>query len=197
VNRNQIDEKFERAVMQGDLSEIRPFFRRDRSEHPSVQSQKRAIFIAAKRNKGDIISHLLEGPHARCLDVNVVVEDPLGSPLHAAAAFGNRDIVKKLLQHGAEPNLRCGKYGTALYAAVYYNRLQIVSLLLANNADINARGHQFNHVLEVAAHLKHWGIVWCLLDNKVEDNEVDWTLVGKGFRLSIKAQADIERRRSV
>jgi ankyrin repeat protein len=60
-----------------------------------------------------------------------------GSPLSNAAAVGRMDIVKLLLDHGADPNLPEEQYaprGKALYSAVYHGHYEIAKLLLERGA---------------------------------------------------------------
>jgi ankyrin repeat protein len=60
-----------------------------------------------------------------------------GSPLRNAALGGHIDIVRLLLEHGADPNLReegIAPQGHALYAAVAAGRHEIARLLLAAGA---------------------------------------------------------------
>jgi ankyrin repeat protein len=60
-----------------------------------------------------------------------------GTPLKNAAARGHIEIVKRLLERGADPNLReeeIAPNGHALYAAVYNGHHEVASLLLAKGA---------------------------------------------------------------
>jgi ankyrin repeat protein len=60
-----------------------------------------------------------------------------GSPLSNAAAVGRLDIVRLLLDHGADPNLPEEQYaprGKALYSAVYHGHYEIAKLLLERGA---------------------------------------------------------------
>jgi ankyrin repeat protein len=63
-----------------------------------------------------------------------------GSPLRNAAARGHIEIVKLLLAHGADPNLReegIAPRGHALYSAVYNGHFEIAKLLLEHGAFAN------------------------------------------------------------
>jgi ankyrin repeat protein len=60
-----------------------------------------------------------------------------GTPLKNAAAAGHIEIVKLLLDHGADPNLPeegIAPHGHALYSAIYNGHLEIAELLLARGA---------------------------------------------------------------
>jgi ankyrin repeat protein len=60
-----------------------------------------------------------------------------GSPLKNAAARGHIEIVKLLLERGADPNLPeegIAPRGHALYSAVYYKHFEIAKLLLEHGA---------------------------------------------------------------
>lgn len=64
-----------------------------------------------------------------------------GSALKNAAARGHIDIVRLLLERGADPNLReehIAPNGHALYSAVYHGHFEVAKLLLEHGATPNA-----------------------------------------------------------
>ena len=63
----------------------------------------------------------------------------------SAIVWGRTDIVRLLLEHGANPNSRSDslihcEYSTALYEASCGKELEIMRLLIQYGADVNARG---------------------------------------------------------
>ncbi|KAK4220982.1 ankyrin repeat-containing domain protein, partial [Podospora fimiseda] len=60
--------------------------------------------------------------------------------LQAASSEGHQEIVKLLLDKGADVNAQGGFYGNALQAASSEGHQQIVKLLLDKGADVNAHG---------------------------------------------------------
>jgi uncharacterized protein len=56
-------------------------------------------------------------------------------PLHAAAAAHDRESLRLLLDHGADPNARQQGGFTALHAAAHANDATMAALLLAHGAD--------------------------------------------------------------
>ncbi|KAI9164189.1 Ankyrin repeat domain-containing protein [Paramyrothecium foliicola] len=69
------------------------------------------------------------------------------SSLYLACAFGNTSIARLLLGHGANPNFRCGKFGTPLHAACFHGHVPIVQLLLEHGASA-VEGVVFSNALE-------------------------------------------------
>ena len=68
---------------------------------------------------------------------NVDVRDSSGeSALQLAASLGNVDVVRRLLDQGADPNA-LGRDTTPLGVAAYQGDPEIVALLLARGADPN------------------------------------------------------------
>ena len=78
------------------------------------------------------ISTTLRVARSLCNDIG-------GSPLHAACWGGNLDIVKELLNHGADININDSKYGSALHPAVDNKYEQIVKKLLKNGCNTKVR----------------------------------------------------------
>jgi ankyrin repeat protein len=60
-----------------------------------------------------------------------------GTALQAAACFGRYDLVKRLLQLGANPNILRGRYHSPLRAAIIGGYADIVRTLLEHAADIS------------------------------------------------------------
>lgn len=68
---------------------------------------------------------------------NINEKDPFGgsSPLISAALFGKNDIVKILIDAGADINFQNNEGSTPLHTAAFFCRPEIVQLLLDKNAD--------------------------------------------------------------
>ena len=65
------------------------------------------------------------------------------TPLHRAAKRGHVDIVKLLLEHGANPNIQENKYGyTPLHVAVKNCHVDVVRVLLEHGADPTIRDNE-------------------------------------------------------
>ncbi|KAB8070441.1 hypothetical protein BDV29DRAFT_180896 [Aspergillus leporis] len=81
-------------------------------------------------------------PRSQCSDTQAPylnILDARGEfPLYGAAAGGNYDDAKRMLEQGANPSLRTRFHWTALHWAVGNGHTRIVQLLLDYGADINA-----------------------------------------------------------
>jgi len=92
------------------------------------------------------------------------------TPLVTAAQEGQTNVVKDLLDKGADPNERgsCGKVGwsvTPLVCAVCYGHLEAVKVLVDRGADVNAPGHHDWTPLMMAAYAHHADIAKLLIGN--------------------------------
>ena len=71
------------------------------------------------------------------------------TPLHEAAEKGNMEIVKLILDCGAEVDAKDKYLHTPLFKAVWFRHLEVVALLLKNGADIQIRDQNEHSLL-------HW-----------------------------------------
>ena len=63
------------------------------------------------------------------------------TPLISAASFGKNDIVKALIDAGADLNLKNNDGATALHVAAFFARIEIVQLLIDAGADKNLKNN--------------------------------------------------------
>src|SRR5207249_1016340 len=64
------------------------------------------------------------------------------SPLYLAAAFGQLQTARVLIDHGADVNAAHGLGETPLHAAAAHGQLALVELLVEHKAQVNARMKQ-------------------------------------------------------
>lgn len=89
----------------------------------------------------------------------------VGTPLFYAAHFGDPASVKFLLEHGANPNARDGKWQTPLSVAVVNNHAEAVQLLVDSGADATALvGEAREYLLAVAVQKGNSAVVRSLIN---------------------------------
>jgi ankyrin repeat protein len=123
--------------------------------------------------------------------------------LHSAIESGNENVVRWLLELGAdlEERMSFGNFNmTPLLFAAYKGKLAIVKLLLEKGADVNARDREGWTVLHFAADEGDAGMLQFLLDNGVlhlidvsdEDRDTPLHIAAWWDRLAV-AQMLVER----
>lgn len=96
-----------------------------------------------------------------------------GTCLQVASNQGHLEIVRSLLENGADANIHYGCYGNALYLASARNHFQIVQLLLKNGAEINQKDRFFCSALHIALTKGNLETVQLLLENGADANTQD------------------------
>lgn len=85
--------------------------------------------------------------------------------LHEAANKNRFDIVHRLIEKGADPNLFNNVHITPLTIAISHKNREIIELLLENGACANLPDKKGNTSLHLACSMLDESIVTCLLDN--------------------------------
>ncbi|KAK6356878.1 hypothetical protein TWF718_001218 [Orbilia javanica] len=94
----------------------------------------------------------------------------LGSPLSVASYYRFEDVVKVLLENGANPNGGGGFFGTVLQSAACGGSIKIVEMLVKAGANINKVGGAWNTALIAAATHGHGEVASFLLQSRPDVN---------------------------
>ena len=106
------------------------------------------LFLAAMMGEADVVKLLLARDG---VDINAQTESPYPmTPLYVAAEGGHLEVLRTLLQGGADVNLRSWR-GTALNRAVSSSNATSTELLLEASADPDTRDENDNPVVFEAA----------------------------------------------
>ena len=105
---------------------------------------------------------------------NINALDKTGrSPLFIAAKHGRFEIVKFLLQCGADIHAKSNSGQSVLYIAAYSGSVEIVKLFHQEGVDINAKDNKGWSPLHCAAYHGHLAVVKYLIENRAWLNPKD------------------------
>lgn len=93
------------------------------------------------------------------------------SALWVAAGAGHLNIVKLLIEHGADINHHTKNVSTPVRAACFDGRLDIIRYLIDHGADINLANGYNNTCLMISSYKGHADVVEYLLENDALPNE--------------------------
>jgi ankyrin repeat protein len=103
-------------------------------------------------------------------NIQATDDDDNEAPLLLAAENGHKQVVKLLVDKGAEVNAQGGGYGNALQTASARGYKEIVKLLLDKGAEVDAQGGYYGDTLQAASAGGHEVVVRLLVDKGAEVN---------------------------
>ncbi|MDQ3695664.1 MAG: ankyrin repeat domain-containing protein [Chloroflexota bacterium] len=105
------------------------------------------------------------------------------TPLLAAVSAGLTEIVVRLLDHGADPNLETATWMSPLAVACQRGDRTMAELLIGRGADVNAARSKHASPIEAAAWYGHGDLVSVLLDQGANPDRVFARGVGSLVRI--------------
>ena len=101
-------------------------------------------------------------------DVNVLEPSMKSTPLITAAALGEPEAAKILIEAGADINLKNMDGSTALMVAIVFGKDKVAKVLIDNGADLNVKNKDGSTALHTAAFFCNVSMVKELLDKGVD-----------------------------
>ena len=144
------------AAAAGDLARVKEFVEKDASLAKTYSPDGFPVLaLAAVFGHFEAAKYL----HTKGGDVNAVATNGSGyNALTGAVASGHTEIVKWLLDHGAEPNYRYATGYTPLLTAAANGHLEILKALLTHGADLHAKTNDGKNALAYAEERKHTAV---------------------------------------
>ena len=93
-----------------------------------------------------------------------------GTALHSASFEGHLQVVRHLLRHGVDVNVRNTENSTSLVFASWQGHCDVVQCLLDHDADLELRDQWQNSPLTLAACYRHVDVVRLLLEHNADVN---------------------------
>ena len=136
-----------RAAERGDIDAVEDML------DAGIEPDPATLYLAAGESRSDVVAVLAD----LMPDIDADVGWSGNALCAAASSSGGYDVIKILLEKGANINWQGGKYGCALQAATSAYRLNNVQLLLQYGADVNMQcGHYGNALTAAARHRSHF-----------------------------------------
>ena len=153
------------AAVHGSHAEVvKAILEQSASKRYSASELKMFVKTAAEKRAPRVLELLIEaGDQPECGKI-------LGSLLVKHSRSGNKEVVRLLLDKGADVNAQGGRHGNALQAASVRGYEEIAQQLLDNGADVNAQGGRYGNALQAASWRGDKEIAQQLLDKGADVN---------------------------
>ena len=120
---------------------------------------------AAHRGQIECVQVLLDHNANTNLQLDVLGQTPLYFAINKHRAEDTLDIARRLLEHGADPNLYRVSYSSPLHRASSSGLLAVARLLLSYGAKVDAKDYRGRTPFQEAASEGHHEITKLLLEN--------------------------------
>ena len=128
-------EAFCESVSEGELRAVELFLNAGFSPDAKNRNGVPAVSLAIRGGHRSIVSRLLD----RNVDIDAISEDRGNTPLMDAAACGDVDLIRLLIEAGSDLNVKSKNGQTALILALGQQNEQAAVLLLESGADPNIK----------------------------------------------------------
>ena len=144
------------AAAAGDVARVKELVEKDASLAKGFSPDGFPILaLAAVFGQFEVTKYL----HAKGGDVNAAATNGSGyNALTGAVTSGHSEIVKWLLENGADPNYRYANNYSPLLNAAANGHLEILQLLIAHSADLHAKTNDGKTALAFAEERKHGAV---------------------------------------
>jgi ankyrin repeat protein len=156
------------AVKMGDLKKVRELLR-DGADVNAKDRGQTALMLACEEGNEEIIDELLKNG----ADVNAVDDVNYRTALIKAVIYNHFQVVKKLVEAGADLEKRDYLGFTAFLHAVWWERMEIIKFLVEKGANIHAQDCMNQTALRSACIKKNFKIADYLIKKGLDVNAQD------------------------
>jgi ankyrin repeat protein len=154
------------AATNGSVAMIKRLLKSGASPNTALPSGETALMSAALTGRVEAVAALADGG----ADLNSKEGTKGQTALMWAIAEEHRDVVRFLVERGADVRIRATSGFTALLLAARYNDIETIKLLLGHGASVAETANDGTTALHVAALRGHVELVKFLLDQGADPN---------------------------